>query len=82
MMGVHSQLVLCMNVPSEQPFFQSEAFLSFSFFEVYLFIFGYAESSVLLTGFLWWWQAGAALRGCSTRRCSGFSLSWLLLLQS
>lgn len=52
MMRIHSQLVLCMNVPSKQPFFQSEAFLSFSFFEVYLFIFGYAESSMLLTSFL------------------------------
>ena len=36
-MRVHSQLVLCMNVPSKQPFFQSEAFLSFLRF-IYLFL--------------------------------------------
>ena len=38
MMRVHSQLVLCMNVPSEQPFFQSEAFLSLFLRFIYLFL--------------------------------------------
>ena len=54
--------------------------LSFFFFKLinYLFIFGCVGSSLLRMGFLQLWRAGAILC-CGA---AGFSLRWLLLLQS
>ena len=51
----------------------------FLFFNLYIFfIFGCVGSSLLRAGFLWLQRAGATfLWGCV-----GFSLQWLLLLQS
>ena len=52
---------------------------------IYLFIFGCIGSSLLCTGFLQLWQAGATLR-CSVRasHCSGFSCcgAWALGAQA
>ena len=44
------------------------------FFKIYLFIFGCIGSSLLCTGFLQLWRAGATLRcGAQASHCSGFS---------
>ena len=53
-------------------------FLTLTHCCIYLFIFGQAWSSSPHAGFLQLQQAGAALQ----LRCMGFSLWWLLLLQS
>ena len=45
---------------------------------IYLFIFGCIGSSLLRAGF----SLVAASGGYSSLRCAGFSLQWLLLLQS
>ena len=47
---------------------------------IYLFVFplSYAESLLLSAGFPWVWRAEVTL----SLLCSGFSLAWLLLLQS
>ena len=52
------------------------AFLKFYLF-IYLFIFGCVGFLLLYTGFL-----VAASGGYSSLQCAGFSLRWLLLLQS
>ena len=57
-------------------------FLIYSFFFInlliYLFIFGCIGSSLLCAGF----SLAAVSGGYSSLRCVGFSLQWLLLLQS
>ena len=50
---------------------------AFYLFIFYLFIFGCVGSSLLRAGPL-----VAVSGGCSSLRCAGFSLWWLLLLQS
>ena len=53
-------------------------YIYINLFIIYLFIFGCVGSSLLRTGFL----LVAASRGYSSLWCTGFSLQWLLLLQS
>ena len=52
--------------------------LLFFFFLIYFFIFGCVGSSLLCAGF----SLVAASGGYSSLRCTGFSMWWLLLLQS
>ena len=65
-------------LPIGMPSPHSQQWHTFFFFLVVLFIFGCAGSLLLCLGFLQLWQVGTTLK----LQCEGFSLQWLLLLQS
>ena len=64
----------CAFIWRESPRFLSAFICLFVYLFIYLFIFGCVRSSLLCTGFLQLWRAGATLRcGARASHCGGFS---------